>query len=142
MRPRSRLYSGAAAFRDQINYYRTVFHELSHPSRARHRLNRDLSGRFGSKLMRAGNGARRFPPPTSARRRASSPPPATPIMACGSEKGQPPSSAPPIRRARRRPKSSPLASATTLTPSTRNGGLRHDSPAPQTGRMNPNDGGR
>ncbi|MEE4450529.1 ArdC family protein [Novosphingobium resinovorum] len=37
------------AFRDQINYYRTVFHELSHHSGARHRLNRDLSGRFGSK---------------------------------------------------------------------------------------------
>lgn len=37
------------AFRDQINYYRTVFHELSHHSGAAHRLNRDLSGRFGSK---------------------------------------------------------------------------------------------
>lgn len=37
------------AFRDQINYYRTVFHELSHHSGAKHRLNRDLSGRFGSK---------------------------------------------------------------------------------------------
>ncbi|HWL46351.1 MAG TPA: zincin-like metallopeptidase domain-containing protein [Sphingomonadaceae bacterium] len=37
------------AFRDQINFYRTVFHELSHHSGAPHRLNRDLSGRFGSK---------------------------------------------------------------------------------------------
>lgn len=37
------------AFRDQINYYRTVFHELSHHSGAKHRLNRDLSGRFGSR---------------------------------------------------------------------------------------------
>ena len=37
------------AFRDQINYYRTVFHELSHHSGAAHRLNRDMSGRFGSK---------------------------------------------------------------------------------------------
>lgn len=37
------------AFREQINYYRTVFHELSHHSGAPHRLNRDLSGRFGSK---------------------------------------------------------------------------------------------
>ena len=37
------------AFRDQVNYYRTVFHELSHHSGAKHRLNRDLSGRIGSK---------------------------------------------------------------------------------------------
>jgi len=38
------------AFRDQINFYRTCFHELSHWSGAAKRLNRDLSGRFGSKL--------------------------------------------------------------------------------------------
>lgn len=37
------------AFREQINFYRTAFHELSHWSGAAHRLNRDLSGRFGSK---------------------------------------------------------------------------------------------
>jgi antirestriction protein ArdC len=37
------------AFRDQINFYRTAFHELAHHSGAAHRLNRDLSGRFGSK---------------------------------------------------------------------------------------------
>jgi antirestriction protein ArdC len=36
------------AFFDQINYYRTCFHELSHWSGAAHRLARDLSGRFGS----------------------------------------------------------------------------------------------
>ncbi|AEG50364.1 domain of unknown function DUF1738 [Sphingobium chlorophenolicum L-1] len=36
------------AFRDQINYYRTAFHELAHHSGAAHRLNRDLSGPFGS----------------------------------------------------------------------------------------------
>lgn len=37
------------AFFDQINFYRTCYHELSHWSGAAHRLNRDLSGRFGSK---------------------------------------------------------------------------------------------
>ncbi|WP_176597214.1 ArdC family protein [Sphingobium sp. 15-1] len=37
------------AFRDQINFYRTAFHELSHHAGAAHRLNRDLSGPFGSK---------------------------------------------------------------------------------------------
>ncbi len=37
------------AFHEQINYYRTCFHELGHWSGARHRLNRDLSGGFGSK---------------------------------------------------------------------------------------------
>jgi antirestriction protein ArdC len=38
-----------SAFQEQINYYRTCFHELGHWSGARHRLNRDLSGGFGSK---------------------------------------------------------------------------------------------
>lgn len=37
------------AFFDQVNFYRTCYHELSHWSGAAHRLNRDLSGRFGSK---------------------------------------------------------------------------------------------
>lgn len=37
------------AFREQINYYRTCFHELGHWSGAAKRLNRDLSGGFGSK---------------------------------------------------------------------------------------------
>ncbi len=36
------------AFRDQINYYRTAFHELSHWTGNAKRLNRDQSGRFGS----------------------------------------------------------------------------------------------
>ncbi|SHL52196.1 Antirestriction protein ArdC [Sphingobium sp. YR657] len=36
------------AFREQINYYRTCFHELGHWSGARKRLDRDLSGSFGS----------------------------------------------------------------------------------------------
>jgi antirestriction protein ArdC len=36
------------AFFEQINFYRTCFHELSHWSGAAHRLNRDMSGRFGS----------------------------------------------------------------------------------------------
>ncbi len=36
------------AFRDQINYYRTAFHELSHWTGHAKRLNRDQSGRFGS----------------------------------------------------------------------------------------------
>ena len=37
------------AFFEQINFYRTCYHELSHWSGAKHRLNRDLSGSFGSK---------------------------------------------------------------------------------------------
>ena len=37
------------AFRDQINYYRTAFHELSHWTGHRSRLGRDQSGAFGSK---------------------------------------------------------------------------------------------
>ncbi|WP_224761467.1 ArdC family protein [Brevundimonas aurantiaca] len=37
------------AFHHQIDFYRTVFHELSHWSGAGHRLNRDLKGTFGSK---------------------------------------------------------------------------------------------
>jgi antirestriction protein ArdC len=36
------------AFRDQINYYRTCFHELSHWTGHGSRLNRDQSGRFGT----------------------------------------------------------------------------------------------
>ena len=36
------------AFFDQINFYRTCYHELSHWSGAAHRLARDLSGSFGS----------------------------------------------------------------------------------------------
>jgi antirestriction protein ArdC len=36
------------AFFEQINYYRTCFHELSHWSGAAHRLVRDLKGGFGS----------------------------------------------------------------------------------------------
>jgi len=36
------------AFRDQINYYRTAFHELSHWTGHPRRLGRDQSGRFGS----------------------------------------------------------------------------------------------
>jgi len=37
------------AFHEQINYYRTCFHELGHWTGAAHRLARDLSGRSGSK---------------------------------------------------------------------------------------------
>ncbi|OCC24627.1 antirepressor [Croceicoccus estronivorus] len=37
------------AFRDQINFYRTAFHELSHWTGHAKRLGRDQSGRFGSK---------------------------------------------------------------------------------------------
>src|SRR5262249_17083579 len=32
-----------------INFHRTALHEISHLTGAAHRLNRDLSGRFGSK---------------------------------------------------------------------------------------------
>jgi len=38
------------AFFDQINYYRTLFHELGHWTGHPNRLGRDLSGAFGSKL--------------------------------------------------------------------------------------------
>lgn len=37
------------AFLEPINWRRTVLHECSHASGARHRLNRDLSGAFGTK---------------------------------------------------------------------------------------------
>ena len=37
------------AFFDQINYYRTCFHELGHWTGHKSRLARDLKGRFGSK---------------------------------------------------------------------------------------------
>ena len=37
-----------AAFFDPINWHRTVCHELGHWTGADHRLNRDLSGDFGS----------------------------------------------------------------------------------------------
>ncbi len=36
------------AFRDQINYYRTCFHELGHWTGHTSRLNREFKGRFGS----------------------------------------------------------------------------------------------
>lgn len=38
------------AFIDQINYYRTLFHELGHWTGHVNRLGRDLTGPFGSKL--------------------------------------------------------------------------------------------
>lgn len=38
------------AFFEQINYYRTLFHELGHWTGHPRRLNRDLTGAFGSKL--------------------------------------------------------------------------------------------
>ncbi|MBB4263540.1 antirestriction protein ArdC [Bradyrhizobium sp. CIR18] len=38
------------AFFEQINYYRTLFHELGHWTGHLSRLNRELSGAFGSKL--------------------------------------------------------------------------------------------
>lgn len=38
------------AFFEQINYYRTLFHELGHWTGHGRRLNRDQSGAFGSKL--------------------------------------------------------------------------------------------
>jgi antirestriction protein ArdC len=38
------------AFFEPINFSRTLTHELGHWSGAGHRLNRDLSGAFGSKI--------------------------------------------------------------------------------------------
>jgi antirestriction protein ArdC len=35
-------------FRDGVSYYAVLLHECGHASGARHRLDRDLSGRFGS----------------------------------------------------------------------------------------------
>ena len=37
-----------ASFRDAIAYYAVLLHECGHASGAKHRLDRDLSGRFGS----------------------------------------------------------------------------------------------
>lgn len=37
-----------ARFVDEVHLYSTLLHELSHWSGAKHRLDRDLSGRFGS----------------------------------------------------------------------------------------------
>ncbi len=37
------------AYFDPINWHRTALHECSHASGALHRLNRDLSGAFGTK---------------------------------------------------------------------------------------------
>jgi antirestriction protein ArdC len=37
------------AYFEPINWHRTALHELGHASGAPHRLNRDLSGSFGSK---------------------------------------------------------------------------------------------
>ncbi|MES5482653.1 zincin-like metallopeptidase domain-containing protein [Bradyrhizobium sp. INPA03-11B] len=42
-----------SAFFDQINYYRTLFHELGHWTGHHRRLNRDQSGAFGSTLYAA-----------------------------------------------------------------------------------------
>ncbi len=39
-----------AAYFEPINWHRTALHELGHASGAEHRLNRNLSGAFGSKL--------------------------------------------------------------------------------------------
>ena len=36
------------SFFEPINFYRTALHELTHWSGAKHRLNRDFTGRFGS----------------------------------------------------------------------------------------------
>jgi antirestriction protein ArdC len=38
------------AFSEPVNWHRTALHELGHWSGAKHRLNRDLSGHFGSSL--------------------------------------------------------------------------------------------
>jgi len=37
------------AYFEPINWHRTALHEISHASGAQHRLNRDLSGSFGSR---------------------------------------------------------------------------------------------
>ncbi|MCY1299078.1 DNA primase TraC [compost metagenome] len=37
-----------ACFRDAVAYYAVMLHECGHASGAKHRLDRDLSGRFGS----------------------------------------------------------------------------------------------
>jgi antirestriction protein ArdC len=37
------------AFHDQINFYRTAFHEICHATGSKARLNRNLTGAFGSK---------------------------------------------------------------------------------------------
>lgn len=41
------------AFKDAVAYYATAFHEAAHATAAPHRLDRDLSGRFGSEAYAA-----------------------------------------------------------------------------------------
>jgi antirestriction protein ArdC len=57
-----------SAFFEPINFHRTLCHELGHWSGAAHRLNRDLSGGFGSPSIPAKNYARKSPAPLSAPR--------------------------------------------------------------------------
>ncbi|MQW34771.1 ArdC family protein [Sinorhizobium meliloti] len=42
------LMPDRARFVDEVHFYSTLLHEMSHWSGAKHRLDRDLSGRFGS----------------------------------------------------------------------------------------------
>jgi antirestriction protein ArdC len=42
-----------ASFRDAASYYGVAIHELGHASGAKHRLDRDLSGRFGTRAYAA-----------------------------------------------------------------------------------------
>ena len=67
------------AFFEQINYYRTCLHELTHATGHAKRLNRDLTNGFGSKDY-AREELPRWVQPSSAHRWGSSPPCAMPII--------------------------------------------------------------
>ena len=56
------------AFREQINYYRTCFHELGHWTGHASRLARDLSGGLGSRHYAVRNWSPRWRAPSSAPR--------------------------------------------------------------------------
>ena len=60
------------AFFEQINFYRTLFHELGHWTGHPNRLNRDLTGAFGSKPYAHEELVAELPPPLSAPRSPSS----------------------------------------------------------------------
>lgn len=66
------------AYFDAVNWHRTAFHELAHASGHVFRLNRDLTGSFGSKKYAQEELVPRFLLPMSAQRWVSCPPYATP----------------------------------------------------------------
>ena len=67
------------SFFEPINFFRTALHELTHWSGAKHRLNRDFTGRYGSEAYSAKNWSPKWEARFSAPRSASFRPYAMPI---------------------------------------------------------------